>query len=207
MAINYSRAQTIAIDGASYKNTFTTTADGIIQQAPTIAAPKSGTLTTYTDANTATLTMASGHGITTGAKFDLYWAGGYRYNCTAGTVSGTTVPFTGGNGSAIPPASTVVAAMVPQTFSFFFVWADIQTLVASTQKFPYPVRSIVHFISDTATEVTWPFVTLDGVNDYVWDYGIGGKPLLVINNIVSVKISHDDTTSSQIVSVNAMFAN
>jgi len=207
MAVNYSRTQTIAMDGVSYKNTFTSATDGIIQQSPTVTAPKSGTLTTYTDANTATLTMASGHGITTAAKFDLYWAGGYRYNCTAGTVSGQTVPFTGGTGSAIPPASTVVTAMVPQSFNFFFVWADIQALVASSQKFPYPVRSIIHFISDTSTEVAWPFVTLDGVNDYVWDTGIGGKPLLVVNQIVTIKISHDDTTSNQNILVNAMFAN
>lgn len=208
MSINYSRTQTVLIDNQQAKNTYALNTNGIVQQNPSVPAPKAGTVTTYTDANTATLTMSAGHGISTGNKFDLYWAGGVRYNCVAGTVSGNTVPFTGGTGTAIPPLATVVSAMVPQSYNLFFVWADIQALVCSSQKTPYPVRSVIHFIKeDGTTEVAWPFVQLDGVNDYVWDVGIGGKPVLTVTDIILVKISHDDTTIAQPISVSAMYAN
>lgn len=209
MSISYSRSLTVLIDNQQARTSYTLNTNGIVQQNPTVAAPKTGTLTTYTDANTATLTMSASHGITTGAKFDLYWAGGYRYNCTAGTVSGNTVPFTGGTGSAIPTViGTAVSAMVPQSYNLNFVWADLQALVCSSQKTPYPVRSIIHFIKeDGTTEITFPFVVLDGVSDYVWDVGITSKPLIVVTSVTLIKISHDDSTNPQPISVSAMYAN
>lgn len=207
MTISYTRKQSVLIDNQQCSSTVSINSDGIIQQSPLVPSPKTGTVTTYTDTNTATLTMASGHGITTGAKFDLYYAGGVRYNCVAGTVSGNTVPFTGGTNANIPPLSTVISAMVPQSYNFFFVWSDIQTLVCSSQKVPYPVRATIHFITDTASEASWPFVALDGVSDYVWDYLMLNKPLLAITDIVTIKISHDDVNFPQTISVNAMFQN
>lgn len=207
MSITYSRTQTIMMDNQQFKNNVTLNSNGIVQQSPSIPAPKAGTLSTYTDANTATLTMNAGHGIATADKFDLYWSGGFRANCVAGTVSGNTVPFTGGTGSPIPAAATVISAMTPQSYNFVFVWSDVTAIVCSAQKVPNPVRAIVHFITNTGTEATWPVVQLDGVNDFIWDGSMGNKPLLVISSIQSVKISHDDTTGPQTVSVNATYAN
>lgn len=207
MAINYSRTQTILMDNQQYKSTVALNSNGIVQQAPSVPAPKAGTLTTYTDANTATLTMNSGHGITTGDKFDLYWNGGVRINCVAGTVSGNTVPFTGGTRDNIPPAATVVSAMVPQSHNFVFVWTDVLAIVCSSQKTPTPIRAVVHFITDAGSEASWPLVQLDGVSDYIWDGNMGNKPLLIISSIQSIKISHEDTTGPQTIAVNAMFGN
>lgn len=68
------------------------------------------TLTTRTSATAGTITAPSGHGITTGATIDLYWmavintynTAQVRRNVTVGTVSGTSIPFSGGEGNDLP---------------------------------------------------------------------------------------------------------
>lgn len=83
--------------------------------AETVAAGKVGELTTRTDAETGTLTMESGHGITTGQIIDLYWADGIRRAVTVGTVSGDSVPIGGvgdGKGEDLPLVNTAVIACV-----------------------------------------------------------------------------------------------
>lgn len=71
---------------------------------------KAGTLTTRTSDSVGTLTMDSGHGITTGQGLDLYWddGDGARIGMVVGTVSGDSVPVSGGAGFVLPSASTSV---------------------------------------------------------------------------------------------------
>lgn len=74
---------------------------------------KVGTLTTRTSDTAGTLTMETGHGI---ASFTLnqtfYWVENgllkSRRNTTIGTVSGDSVPFSGGTGDVLPSTSTVM---------------------------------------------------------------------------------------------------
>ncbi len=73
-------------------------------------------LTTRTSATAGTITAPSGHGVTTGASIDVYWMeviSGYntariRRNVTVGTVSGTSIPFSGGEGDDLPTASSEI---------------------------------------------------------------------------------------------------
>jgi len=74
----------------------------------TLHAAKTGTLSTRTDANTGVITGQSGHGILTGDKIDIYWAGGVQYNVTVGTVSGVSIPIDLGIGDNLPIATTPV---------------------------------------------------------------------------------------------------
>ncbi len=90
---------------------------GVAQVSESIPAAKTGTLTTRTDNDTGTLTMSSGHGITTGAKIDIYWTGGRRYNVTVGTVSTNSVPFDLGSGDNLPTNNTAVTVMVQQVYA------------------------------------------------------------------------------------------
>lgn len=86
-----------------------------------VPVAQAGTLTTRTNGTDGTLTMISGsHGIITGQRMDIYWSGGYAYGATVGTVSGTSVPFTGAAGIALPIATTAVNAATPlkRVFSF-----------------------------------------------------------------------------------------
>jgi hypothetical protein len=84
------------------------TSDGGSFKDPTIPKGYTGTLTTRTDANTGTVTLAGGHGITTGDKVDIYWAGGVQYNVTVGTVATNSMPFDLGIGDNLPIATTAV---------------------------------------------------------------------------------------------------
>lgn len=98
--------------GVSIRKTITRTADHPNSYEVSLAAGKAGQLTTRTDANTGTLTMGGGHGITTGAIIDIYWSGGVQYNVTVGTVSGNSVPFDAGVGDNLPTNLTNVVACV-----------------------------------------------------------------------------------------------
>lgn len=80
-----------------------------------LAAGKTGTLTTRTNDTTGTLTMSSGHGITTGQIIDLYWSGGARYGILVGTVSVNSVPIgadLAGTGDVLPADETAIVACV-----------------------------------------------------------------------------------------------
>lgn len=78
------------------------------------------TLTTRTSDSAGVITAPAGHGITTGATIDVYWmktinSGGYdypvahiRYGMTVGTVSGTSIPVSGGLGDVLPTAASEI---------------------------------------------------------------------------------------------------
>lgn len=111
-------SQTYTLNSRTYINQATVTADGMLSKIITAAAAKTGNLTTRTDDNTGTLTMDSGHGITTGARLDIYWDGGSRRGVTVGTVSGDSVPFDLGTGDNLPADESEITAAVPVEESF-----------------------------------------------------------------------------------------
>lgn len=84
-------------------------------------------LTTRTSATEGTITAPSGHGVTTGATIDLAWAvtvsgdiqaAKVRRNVTVGTVSGTSIPFSGGLGDDLPAQDAPI--YVPTTNASLF---------------------------------------------------------------------------------------
>ena len=86
--------------------------DFAITMGPVAAGvTKSGSLTTRTDDNTGTLTMAGGHGITTGQSIIVLWDGGSR-TVSAGTVAGNSVAIDGGAGQVLPDAATDVRVVL-----------------------------------------------------------------------------------------------
>jgi hypothetical protein len=110
----------ISIAGISISGTSTRTTSGTISEELTLGSAKSGTLTTRTDANTGTLTLESGHGVTTASTIDIYWDGGRQYNVTVGTVSGTSVPFDSGAGDDLPTATTAVTVQMQNVIDIDF---------------------------------------------------------------------------------------
>lgn len=96
-----------------------------------IPAGKAGTLSTRTDNETGTLTLGSGHGITTAATIDLFWDGGARYGITVGTVSGTSVPIgadNAGTGDNLPTQGTAIVASMRTSFRVPIFCDDITFL-------------------------------------------------------------------------------
>lgn len=105
-----------SIAGINFRGAWQSDGENVAGAQLSIAAAKTGTLSTRTDNDTGTLTMSSGHGITTGATFDLYWVSGgvtyHQHTVTAGTVSGNSVPFDLGTGTNLPVQGTAIFAMV-----------------------------------------------------------------------------------------------
>lgn len=93
-----------------------------------------GTLSTRTDDDTGTVTLAGGHGITTGAKVDIYWSGGVQYDVTVGTVSVNSMPFDSGSGDNLPAQSTAVVVSL-RTEINLDVDGDELALLAIMQKY------------------------------------------------------------------------
>lgn len=106
------KSQTYSGLGMTIAKSVARTGDGGSAREITLAAGKAGTLSTRTDNTTGTLTLGSGHGITTGASIDVYWAGGVQYKVTVGTVAGTSVPISLGVGDNLPAQDTAVVACV-----------------------------------------------------------------------------------------------
>jgi len=72
-----------------------------------------GVLASGEGGTSGTLTMdSSAHGCATGNTLDVIWAGGLRYKAVAGTVSGASIPFSGGTGDVLPANSTAVTIKV-----------------------------------------------------------------------------------------------
>ena len=69
---------------------------------------KAGTLTTRTDNDTGVATVASGHGVTTSDKVDIYWSGGIRYGMTVTATTSTTISVDAGAGDNLPVATTAL---------------------------------------------------------------------------------------------------
>ena len=105
-------SMTVAGGGDTIARSITRVLEGATSRKVTLPAAKTGTLSTRTDNETGTLTMADGHGITTGAVIDLYWDGGMRYGVEVGTVSVNSVPIDNGSGDNLPSQTTAITASV-----------------------------------------------------------------------------------------------
>lgn len=106
---------------------------GVISQPTSILPAQPATLTTRTSGTAGTLTMTNtSHGIITGQRVDLYWVGGQSYGLTVGTVSGTTVPFTTSEGTALPIATTLVSVGIATSAPFECIGNNVLALMMSS---------------------------------------------------------------------------
>jgi hypothetical protein len=105
--------RSVQLGQASVSTKYVTSGTGLFTINAEVPPAKVGSLTTRTDDNTGELTMAASHGITTGARLDVYWEGGSRYGMTVGTVATNAVPIDGGSGDNLPADETPITAMVP----------------------------------------------------------------------------------------------
>ncbi|MBX3397491.1 MAG: hypothetical protein KF873_02010 [Gemmataceae bacterium] len=108
--------ETATIDGVAHKRVAEVTAVGATEVHPTVAAAPAGSLTTRTDNNTGTVTMSSGHGVTTGKAF-AFWSGGSRYGMDA-TVTGDSIVLDGGSGDNLPAANTAIRVTNGESVEF-----------------------------------------------------------------------------------------
>jgi hypothetical protein len=166
--------KTVTIDGVKQTQSLTVTADNRTSISPTsIGAAKTGQLTTRTDNDTGTLTMASGHGITTGARLDLYWFNsdgtvlGHRRGILVGTVSTNSVPIDAGAGDNLPTNLTNIKAMVPNSETVSVVGAN-----AVHVSFTCDLPAVVVFAQADNTEIAYKVFTAADGGSWSWTSGV-----------------------------------
>lgn len=103
----------------------------------TLVAAKAGTLSTRTSNTVGVATVATGHGILTTDKLDVYWNGGRRYNCTVSAVTATTISFDSGAGDNLPALDFVIA-VCKQTISAVNIDGDAAKIIAAQADFADP---------------------------------------------------------------------
>lgn len=180
--------------------------DGEVTASPSLVVAQSGTLTTRTDADTGTITMASGaHTIATGNTVDVYWSGGVQYGVTVGTVSGTAVPIDTGSGDDLPAQDTAVT-VVPQQAVTCNIDGDNASIVA------------IELVPSSATDTTAAhldmqdsggstILELDLVAGVprIYDLAAGDTNALTGNPIVSIKASQAGTDAARVVKIAAAY--
>lgn len=198
-ANNFDLLETVRIAGETYVRRTVIEGNGIIEVEDTLAAAKAGDLTTRTDDNTGTLTMDSGHGITTGSLLDVYWEGGCRRGMTVGTVATNSVPIDGGNGDNLPVVNTEITAMVPVVHNLLIDGDNVLGFAFYGQR-----RAAIDFL-ETASAYGFGVDVEEDNSDlsggYIWDSASGVTNPLAGLDVVEVRMSHGDSGASRTVRV------
>jgi hypothetical protein len=173
------------------------TNSGPIGLEDTLSAAKSGTLTTRTDDNTGTLTMDSGHGLTTGQIVDIYWTTGVQRTVTLGTVSTNSIPIDSGIGDNLPSASTAVTVCVQKSINLAIDGdnTDILAMVVETVDKTLRTAANVQF-RDAASDVIAEIDLVTNVPQ-VWDIEGGSANPFTGDPITNLKASQGNTSTTE----------
>lgn len=205
MATGGSHSGSASVGGFSFNIADTiATGTGVEANNATLAAAKTGTLTTRTSGVAGTLTMTSGHGITTGARISIFWpttttgvinTAGVTYVATVGTVSVNSVPFTLGAGDALPLVNTAVTVMVPTAVTCTITGANVIALAGGCAGAAFAVA----FTQSDNTAIAAVYRSAAGA-----EYWQSGQTMSATNPVTGVTIgkifvSHGDSTSSRVV--------
>lgn len=199
MSISMKIIEVVQVMGLQFPATINLESDGGLLKSVTLPAAKVGALTTRTDNDTGTLTMAASHGITTGARLDLYWDGGSRRGITVGTVSVNSVPIDGGTGDNLPADETAITAMVPQEEVFFLTGDDCEALAFYSQR----KGTIVLAESDDG-EATARVLTA-GISS-TWTPERDATIPVASADVTKAFFSHSDSANTCIMRVAALFS-
>ena len=163
---------------------------GVLTNPVSVLPAQPATLTTRTNNTSGTLTMTnSSHGIVTGQRVDLYWAGGQCYGAVVGTVSGTSVPIASvSGGSVLPSTSTAISVGICQSCAFEVTGANVSGLVCSSPQQGY-------FVFNTGSaDIAARLVAANGV--YTWKTGDADANPIVGGNPTVVWVSHSNQATA-----------
>lgn len=176
--------------GQTYNEDFSVESDMAIPFSPDVAPAKAGTITARTDNDTASATLATGHGITTGQIADIYWldptTGDYmhRHNMTVGSVSGNVVPLDGGTGDNLPVLTTVVWVTVHHLEDCVVTGDNIEAILLRADSY----HCTFIFLDDAAAVLL--AVNLLPNTSYVWTSALGTTNPLAGVDVASVSFTH-----------------
>lgn len=162
-----------------------------------VPAAKAGVTANNVDADTGEITAASAsHGITTGMKLDMYWAGGARRGVTVGTVAGTTIPIDLGAGDNLPANGTAVTFMEQQQAPFTVDGDDLLALTIYVAARGYVA------LSDAGGEELFEDFLEAGT--YEWHLDLAAASPIAGDSIITVQYSHADSTAAREIVVAAL---
>lgn len=174
------------------------TNSGPIGLEDTLNAAKTGTLTTRTNDNTGTLTMAASHGITTGQIIDVYWSGGVRYGMTVGTVATNEVPIDGGSGDVLPADETAITASVQQSINLAIDGDETDILAVCVETIDKTIRTAAHVqFRDAANDEIAEIDLVTNVPQ-VWDIAGGSANPFTGDPITNLKVTQANVTTTEI---------
>lgn len=182
----------------------TKTAESKLSSSAVLPAAKTGTLSTRTDNNTGILTMAAGHGITTGQRLDLYWAGGSRRGMVVGTVATNSVPIDLGAGDNLPVLTTAITAQVPTAFAFDLVGNNMVGLACGVIA---GSGGPMQFTFEDIVPAEVFNVTVQTTSFYDWNVDEGVTNPMAGDTPVVVYASNGDSANTVTVAVCAIFNN
>lgn len=186
-------AVTASVLGRAFTTDWTVTGDSPAGSAPNVTPALAATLTTRTDNTSGTLTMgAGGHGITTGAKLDVYWVGGARRNVTVGTVSGNSIPISSGTGDNLPAATTALTVKVPQVEGELNIAGANVTFIAFRAT---SYRGQFSIQTSGGTEILGGVVPAG--ESYIWSLDSGLTNPVTGSTIAKFAFSHEDASNTQ----------
>lgn len=189
--------------GLNFNQTKNVTVNKEFKIDVSVTGAKTGTLTTRTDNDTGTLTMTTGHGITTGARLDLYWVENGLVKCrvgmTVGTVAGDSVPIDLGTGDNLPVATTAIFAKVPQAVDYDILGTDVIAWLASAGA---ATGAIFAFVSNADAALGEIILTEAGMQGWHSEQDRYNLPNRLTGDAVGkVYLSHNSTSSQQMKAV------
>lgn len=157
---------------------------------------KAGTLTTRTNNTQGVVTLASGHGQTTGT-FDLYWAGGSRYG-VSGTVSGDTITLSSGAGDNLPSQGEDVVVCKIVTLDLDVLHSGVQLAIVYSL-----ARCSVAFYGTDGVTLLKRVECNPAGSPWVWYAALGSNPFS--SAIGDARVSAMDTTGAAKVNIGLAF--
>lgn len=184
--------ENVTIAGVRISFQITRDVPGVIGQQVTLDPATAGQLTTRTDNDTGTLTVATGHDIvnSTGG-YTLFWEGGIRRAMNT-VITSNTVALDGGAGDNLPVVNTNCTLGVQVTLNTDFDGNTVAMFGASAQR-----RGSVEFQQEDGTSILpldFGLSGTDGEGYAWWDDGPEANPL--INTVVGQCVVANGSSNS-----------
>jgi hypothetical protein len=192
LSTSYTKA--MSIGGINFGQGLTTTGEVTGTADVTIPAAVAGTVTTHTTNIAGTITASAPQVlITTGARVDLYWAGGWARDVTVGTVSGAgnvTIPIsyvqtTTFSDNANFPASGAINVALPVEVAFPVVGNNLVALVVES-----PYEALFSIVDASEVDLAHYHPLANAM--LAWTSGEGTANPLVGVTAAKIWMSHGD---------------
>jgi hypothetical protein len=204
MAIN----STLQAAGRTLQQTQTLQGNIVDSVDTSVNIGTTGTLTVRTDNANGTLTLASGHGVSTGDIIDLFWTLGgvdyFRSSIIVGTVSGNSAPISSGSGNVLPAASTaIMVGKRSPRYSFPVIQSTFPCLGLGVYSQVWGCVAFFDASNTVLGVLQLGNSSISGVS-YFWFPGCGYSSPIGSSDVNNVTFSHTNTSSAQSMIVAAL---